>query len=64
MLGYDNAHAVKPKKFKHAGRIMAYDHKHRHVSDHGVPYEFVDAQQLLIDFFADVDRLLLEIKIR
>jgi len=50
--------------FKHAGRIMAYDHKHRHVSDHGVPYEFVDAQQLLLDFFADLDRLLLEIKTR
>ena len=26
ILGYDNAHAVKPpKKFKYAGRILAYD---------------------------------------
>ncbi len=65
ILGYDNAHAVKPpKKFKYAGRIMAYDHKHRHVSDKGVPYEFKDAQQLLNDFFADVDRVLLEVKKR
>ncbi|MHB1737117.1 MAG: toxin-antitoxin system TumE family protein [Acidithiobacillus sp.] len=41
ILGYDNAHLVKPpKKFKYAGRIMAYDHKHRHASDKGVPYEF------------------------
>ncbi len=62
ILGYDNAHAVKPpKKFKYAGRILAFDHKHRHVSDKGVPYEFKDAQQLLEDFFADVDRVLLEV---
>ena len=62
ILGYDNAHAVKlPKKFKFAGRRLAYDHKHRHVSDKGVPYEFQDAQQLLVDFFAEVDRVLDEI---
>lgn len=61
ILGYDNAHAVKPpKKFKYAGRILAFDHKHRHVSDHGVPYEFKDVQQLINDFFADVDRVLQE----
>lgn len=61
ILGYDNAHTVKPpKKFKYAGRILAYDHKHRHASDQGVPYEFKDAQQLMNDFFADVDRVLLK----
>lgn len=58
---YDNAHAVKsPKKFKFAGQRLAYDHKHRHVSDKGVAYEFQDAQQLLVDFFAEVDRVLQE----
>ncbi|WP_322010627.1 toxin-antitoxin system TumE family protein [Paraburkholderia sp. J12] len=63
ILGYDNAHAVKPpKKFKYAGRILAYDHKHRHVSDKGVPYEFKDAQQLLVDFFADTDRVLSQMR--
>jgi len=62
ILGYDNAHAVKPpKKFKYAGRVLAFDHKHRHASDKGVPYGFKDAQQLLEDFFADVDRVLLEV---
>ncbi|MCL2645357.1 MAG: DUF6516 family protein [Betaproteobacteria bacterium] len=62
ILGYDNAHAVKPpKRFKYAGRILAFDHKHRHASDNGVPYEFKDTQQLLEDFFADVDRVLLEV---
>jgi len=65
ILGYDNAHAVKPpKKFKYAGRILTYDHKHRHASDKGVPYKFKDAQQLINDFFADVDRVLQEVKKR
>ena len=61
ILGYDNAHAVKPpKKFKYAGTRLLYDHKHRHVSDKGVPYEFKDAHQLLSDFFVEVDRVLKE----
>ena len=61
ILGYDNAHAVKsPKKFKYAGRRLTYDHKHRHANDKGVPYEFQDAQQLVIDFFNEVDRVLKE----
>jgi len=59
LLGYDNAHAVKPpKKFKFAGRRLTYDHRHRHASDKGVPYEFVSAYQLLADFFAEVDAVL------
>lgn len=61
ILGYDNAHAVKPpKKFKYAGTKLPYDHKHRHVSDKGVSYEFKDAHQLLSDFFVEVDRVLKE----
>lgn len=65
LLDLNGSIAVKlPKKLKYAGRIMAYDHKHRHASDKGVPYEFKDAQQLLNDFFADVDRILLEVKKR
>lgn len=59
VMGYDNAHAVKPSgKFKYAGQVLPYDHKHRHIADKGVPYEFRDAYQLLRDFFADVDRFL------
>lgn len=63
VMGYDNAHAVRPPgKYKYAGQVLPYDHKHRHISDKGVPYEFKDAYQLLKDFFADVDRLLKEVK--
>jgi Family of unknown function (DUF6516) len=63
ILGYDNAHAVKPpKKFKFAGTRLPYDHKHRHASDKGVPYAFQDACQLLSDFFKEVDQVLQEIR--
>ena len=63
ILGYDNAHGVKPAgKFKYAGRIMTHDHTHRHKEDKGTPYEFQDAQQLLIDFFEKVDRVLQEVR--
>ena len=63
VMGYDNAHTVKPSGgFKYAGRILPYDHKHHHISDKGVPYEFKDAYQLLHDFFADVDRILKEVE--
>ena len=59
ILGYDNAHAVKPpKKFKFAGQRLPFDHKHRHASDQGVPYVFVDSHQLLSDFFIEVDVVL------
>lgn len=59
LLGFDNAHAVKPsKRKKYAGRRVEYDHKHRHPRDQGVPYEFVDPYQLLEDFFRAVDKAL------
>ena len=61
VLGYDNAHAVKPpKKFKFAGQRLPYDHRHRSASDKGVPYAFESAQRLLEDFFAEVDRVIKE----
>ena len=61
VLGFDNAHAVKPpKKFKFAGQRLPYDHRHRTSSDKGVPYAFKSAQRLLEDFFAEVDRVIKE----
>ncbi|OGT42436.1 MAG: hypothetical protein A3F42_07820 [Gammaproteobacteria bacterium RIFCSPHIGHO2_12_FULL_37_34] len=58
MMGFDNAHVVKvSKKGKHRGR-KTYDHRHRHAKDEGVPYEFVDAYQLLKDFWSEVDKTL------
>ena len=58
LMGFDNAHAVKPKKkSKHQGR-KTYDHHHRHSADKGVPYEFIDGHQLLKDFWLEVDTAL------
>lgn len=63
LLGFDNAHAIKPPKRKrYAGQRLAYDHRHRHARDKGVPYEFTNPQQLLEDFFEEVDRVLEETK--
>lgn len=59
LLGYDNAHAVRPaRRFRFAGRRLLSDHRHRDPADKGVPYEFTDAHQLMNDFFVDVDRAL------
>ena len=61
VLGYDNAHAVKPtRKFKFAGQRLPYDHRHRTSSDKGVPYPFESPQGLLEDFFSEVDRVIKE----
>ena len=58
ILGFDNAHGIKARKMgKHQGR-KTYDHRHRHSKDAGVPYEFVDAHQLLKDFWSEVDKVL------
>lgn len=60
ILGYDNAHAVKPPRRGFAGRRLEYDHKHRHAKDKGVPYKFENTYQLLADFFTEVDKVLKE----
>lgn len=63
ILGYDNAHAVKPVgNGRFSGKRMPYDHIHRHASDKGVPYAFESAHQLLSDFFKEVDRVLNEVR--
>jgi hypothetical protein len=62
LLGFDNAHAVKVKGKKFAGQRLPFDHKHRTSSDHGVPYSFSSAHQLLSDFFKAVDSVLQEVK--
>ena len=62
ILGFDNAHAVKIKGKKYSGQRLPFDHKHRHVADKGVPYEFKDAFQLLSDFFTEVDSVLKKVR--
>ena len=58
ILGYDNAHSVQTKsRKKYAGRITAYDHHHSS-SEKITPYFFTSPEQLLKDFFNDVDEYL------
>jgi len=58
ILGYDNAHGIKPKKKKYAAKRIAWDHRHeRKVVE---PYEFENAGQLLENFWTDVEKILLE----
>lgn len=56
IMGFDNAHAVKLSG-KHRSR-KTYDHRHRYATDAGIQYEFVDAHQLLKDFWSEVDKIL------
>ena len=64
LIGFDNAHGgIKPEgsHFLHVGKKYPYDHRHRHVADGGVLYEFDTAYQLVSDFYAEVDRVLKEV---
>lgn len=63
LLGFDNAHLIKTKKRgRFVGRNIVYDHKHMNPSDKGAPYTFESAEQLLADFFSEVDKVLSRMK--
>jgi hypothetical protein len=55
IIGFDNAHPVKAKR-KGVKEKYTYDHWHRYENDHGIPYEFISAHQLLKDFWMAVDK--------
>jgi len=60
ILGYDNAHGIKPKRKKFGAKRIAWDHKHeRKIVE---AYEFENAGQLLEDFWTDVERIMIEEK--
>lgn len=56
ILGFDNAHAYKPKKKKYGARKVTWDHKHK-MEKHYL-YEFESASQLLEDFWESVEEIL------
>ena len=60
LIGFDNAHAVKPPGSKFRKAAVEVDHWHRTENDAGRPYKFTSAEQLLDDFFAEVGRVLVE----
>ena len=58
ILGYDNAHGIKPKKKKYSAKKLVWDHRHeRKIVE---PYEFENAAQLLEDFWVSVNKILLD----
>jgi hypothetical protein len=59
LMGFDNAHTVAPAG-QYARRQAEADHWHRTGDDPGRPYAFTDAETLIGDFFAEVDRILTE----
>ena len=60
LIGFDNAHTVPAKGSRFKKRSMAADHWHRTETDAGRPYAFVNAEQLIDDFFDEVERVLSE----
>jgi hypothetical protein len=59
ILGFDNAHGIKVKKGgKYSGYIYQYDHVHKSAKDQGQPYEFINAEQLLSDFLAEINKII------
>ena len=60
LVGFDNAHGVAGAGKRSGRRPEAHDHWHRTVDDPGRPYRFTDAETLIDDFFAEVERTLRE----
>lgn len=56
ILGFDNAHAVKPKKKKYQAREITWDHKHK--KEKFFPYEYEPTSQLLEDFWVEVEQII------
>jgi hypothetical protein len=60
LIGFDNAHTVVPVGGRYAKKPVEADHWHRSADDLGRPYQFVSAEQLVDDFFDEVERVLTE----
>ena len=56
VLGFDNAHAYKPKKKKYGCKKTTWDHKHKAYKVE--PYEFESASQLIEDFWSEVNKII------
>ena len=49
------------KEANTTGKIVTYDHMHKSASDKGTSYAFSSVQQLIEDFFNEVNRILKEV---
>ncbi len=60
LVGFDNAHNVRPPGSRLGRPRRSTDHWHRTEKDPGRPYVFKDAETLIDDFFDEVERVLQE----
>lgn len=58
ILGFDNAHALKPHGRRFRAHKTTWDHRHR--QDKITPYEFESPAQLLEDFWREANRIMAE----
>jgi hypothetical protein len=58
LVGFDNAHKVRERGSRFKVQSIENDHWHRSESDTGSPYDFTDAEQLLLDFESAVEKRL------
>ena len=56
IIGFDNAHAFKPKRKRFGARKITWDHQHH--KEHISAYEYESAGQLLEDFSVAVEKYL------
>lgn len=57
LLGFDNAHPVPHPGGRYVKGKIGADHWHRTINDEGRPYTFVSVEELIADFFAEVERV-------
>jgi len=62
-MGFDNAHGVPARGGRYRKPDTQHDHWHRSGNDEGRPYRFSTADQLLADFFSEVQRILADLNI-
>jgi hypothetical protein len=60
VVGFDNAHGVRPKGSRFRRPRVEHDHWHWTSGDAGRPYRFTSVDQLLVDFETEVTRVLAE----
>ncbi len=61
LMGYDNAHGLNDKGNQHIAERLLFDHKHPYKRSKAQLYKFSSPEELLTDFFLEVDQLLKEI---
>jgi hypothetical protein len=56
VIGFDNAHGIKPKRKRFGARKITWDHKHQ--MEKVFEYEFESAGRLLEDFWSAIETFL------